>query len=338
MFAEDGSHYAFRGTLDAAGRDWRIEVDGEEVARAPFLGPLAFSPDGAGLGFWEARDDEGVLVRLDTSSGKRWKSHRPVSLLEGAAGVPHFSRDGKRMVATARGSDGSVLMLATRGGCKAAADAKGWITAPQLAPNGREFAYVLFDELGDPPRSFAVRGKKRLGNAQDQAGFGRYSPDGKHYAYTVRKDGLAGLAIDKDSSAKTVYYAVIEVAWDEASERVAYVASYDGPSLVTSNGEQYEEGGGMWFVVNRAVGSDSGEDGPGFVQVADPVFSPAGDRLAYRARRGLRWLVVVDGQESEVYDEVGPPVFSSDGTRVAFGARRDRELRWKVMELDAGVR
>ena len=337
-FSEDGSHYAFRGQTDEVGEPWVLELDGEEVARAPFIGPLAFAPNGAALGFWELDGDEGALACLDPVSRKRWKRGRTISVVDREAGLPHFSRDGKRMVATAKGAEEHVLLLATKNSTKVVADAKDWITAARISPDGRELGYVLFDSTGERQRSYAVRGKKRLGTSMDTAGFGRFSPDGKHYAYTVRQNGLAGLAIDKDSTAKTVYYAVIDVAWDSAGERVAFVANYDGPSMVAANGEQFEESGGMWFVVNRAVGADSGEEGPGFFEVANPVFSPSGDHLAYRARRGLRWLIVVDGQQSEVYDEVGPPSFSADGTRVAFGARKGRELWWKVMEVESAIR
>jgi WD40 repeat protein len=338
LFAANGSHFAFRGELAEAGSSWAVELDGERVASAPFIGPLAFAPDGAGLGFWEVSGDEGVLVRLDTIKHSRWKQGRAVSLVDQNAGTPHFSRDGKRMIATAGGAEEHVLMLATRGKTKPVADAKHWITAARISPDGREYGYVLYDSGSGTQRSYAVRGKKRLGASMDTAGFGRFSPDGKHYAYTVRQNGMAGLAIDKDSTAKCEYYAVIDIAWDSAGERVAYVANYDGPSMVAANGAQFEESGGMWFVVNRAVGSKAGEDGPGFVEVADPVFSPASDHLTYRARRGLRWLIVVDGQQSEVYDEVGPPIFSSDGTRVAFGARKGRELLWKVLEVESAIR
>lgn len=337
-FSGDGSHYAFRGQLDEVGEPWVLELDGEERARAPFIGPFSFAPNGAALGFWEVDGDEGVLAGIDPASGKRWKQGRSVSVVDREVGLPHFSRDGKRMVSTAKGAEEHVLLLATKSSTKVVADAKDWITAARISPDGREFGYVLFDSTGERQRSYAVRGKKRLGTSMDSAGFGRFSLDGKHYAYTVRQAGLAGLAIDKDSTAKCVYYAVIDVAWDSAGERVAFVANYDGPSMVAANGEQFEESGGMWFVVNRAVGSDSGEEGPGFVEVADPVFSPAGNHLAYRARRGLRWLIVVDGQQSEVYDEVGPPSFSADGTRVAFGARKGRELWWKVMEVELAIR
>ena len=51
-----------------------------------------------------------------------------------------------------------------------------------------------------------------------------------------------------------------------------------------------------------------------------PVFSPDGKRVAYSARKGGRWFVVVDGQAGPEYDGImaGTPVFSPDGKRLAY--------------------
>jgi len=53
------------------------------------------------------------------------------------------------------------------------------------------------------------------------------------------------------------------------------------------------------------------------------VFSPDGGRLAYGARTGKMWHVVVDGQEGEPLDFLGSATgirFSPDGRRLAFAA------------------
>lgn len=333
LFAPDGSRAAFRGKLPGVAGAWAVVIDDEVVAEAEFIGPLAFSPDGARLAFWEVDAQEDALTCVDAGTGKRWKRGRRVSLVDEAAGLPSFSADGKRVIASAKGAEEHVLVLATRAGSKVVVESKGWLTAPRMSPKGREFAYVEYDEGASPARMFTVRGKKRLSTSMDGGGFGVYSPDGRKFAYLVRKDGKTGVAIDSDSSSKPIYYGVVEIAWHPGSERVAFVANHEGPSLVAANGESFEEGGGMWFAVDRAVGAKDGEEGPGFVEVDALVYIPAGDHLAYRARRGLRWMVVVGEARSEVYDEVGPPVFSPDGTKVAFGARRGRELLWRVLEV-----
>jgi hypothetical protein len=49
-------------------------------------------------------------------------------------------------------------------------------------------------------------------------------------------------------------------------------------------------------------------------------------RLAYAARRGASWVVVVDGRElpGGAADGAGDPVFSPDGRRLAYLVRRGR--------------
>ncbi len=70
------------------------------------------------------------------------------------------------------------------------------------------------------------------------------------------------------------------------------------------------------------------DGGPEYDGLAGLLFSPDGWRVAYRARREDRWLVIVDGVEGQEYDGIsdGAPVFSPDGNHVAFLA--EREGRW----------
>ena len=51
--------------------------------------------------------------------------------------------------------------------------------------------------------------------------------------------------------------------------------------------------------------------------------SPDSRRVAYMARVGNKWFVVVDGKEEKQYDSImeGTPIFSPDSRRVAYGAR-----------------
>ncbi len=95
--------------------------------------------------------------------------------------------------------------------------------------------------------------------------------------------------------------------------------------------------GGPFATVNRiektwAVVVD-GRPGHSYGSVGRPVFSTDGKRVAYAARRGSKWLMVVDGKEQgDLYDAVGVavlnaigecrPVFSPDSRRLAYQARR----------------
>ena len=59
------------------------------------------------------------------------------------------------------------------------------------------------------------------------------------------------------------------------------------------------------------------------------VFSPNSRRLAFPARRGAGWHVVLDGQEGEAFHGVGEIVFSPDSRHVAYLARRGG--KWHIV-------
>jgi hypothetical protein len=61
------------------------------------------------------------------------------------------------------------------------------------------------------------------------------------------------------------------------------------------------------------------------------VLSAAGDRLAYGALKGDKWVVVVDGQESEPADGIGAKMvfFSPDGKHSAYACTTAH--KWSVV-------
>ena len=68
--------------------------------------------------------------------------------------------------------------------------------------------------------------------------------------------------------------------------------------------------------------------------------TPDSRRVAYVARRGGKWLVVVDGVEGKEYDAIGAPLFSPDGQRVAYslaGARGARHYRVTGVRCEIGL-
>lgn len=72
-----------------------------------------------------------------------------------------------------------------------------------------------------------------------------------------------------------------------------------------------------------------GVAGPEYDEVLHLAFSPDRRRMAYAARTGKEWKVVVDCQTGASYDDIFGPTFSPDSKRVAYGARQGK--RWLVV-------
>jgi len=78
---------------------------------------------------------------------------------------------------------------------------------------------------------------------------------------------------------------------------------------------RYEDQGPGQIIVD-------GVPGEKYEDVTDPEWERTGSRLAYAAKRGAKWFVVVNGVEGEKYDgiEIAPRyvLFSPDGSRLAY--------------------
>lgn len=70
----------------------------------------------------------------------------------------------------------------------------------------------------------------------------------------------------------------------------------------------------------------NGEDkGAEYDQVEWIIFSPDSQHLAYRAKQGQTWMVVVDGEPGFPYQEVGAIAFSPDGQHLAYAAKKGKQ-------------
>jgi Tol biopolymer transport system component len=76
-------------------------------------------------------------------------------------------------------------------------------------------------------------------------------------------------------------------------------------------------------------------DKPGheFDSVDEPVFSPDGKAVAYRAKRRTKQFIVANDKEGPGFDWVSTPVFGPNGREVAYVTADGRELWLKVMDL-----
>ena len=93
---------------------------------------------------------------------------------------------------------------------------------------------------------------------------------------------------------------------------------------------------GAWFLL-----VDNRESGP-YEDISPPLFSPAGNRLAYYAKRDKRWFAVIDGEEQASITGKFVPwwlvnkiAFSPDSRRVAYVAFTDNDKGHLVVDGQA---
>ncbi|MDS4022412.1 MAG: hypothetical protein RKR03_18185 [Candidatus Competibacter sp.] len=117
----------------------------------------------------------------------------------------------------------------------------------------------------------------------------------------------------------------------------AIQASADGKRILlheTVEDQRESEKPGRWLALydvpsKTCYSANLAKDGrwgrAPFDRVGNPVFSPDGGKLGYRAKQGDRWFVVVNDRRTPDFDLVSAPVFSPDGQHVAYWARQDKK-------------
>ena len=175
-----------------------------------------------------------------------------------------------------------------------------------ISPDGRRIAYI---EKVDNKQAAVFDGQRE--QPFDEVAELTFSPDSRHRAYAAR-DGKQWLIV-VNGRPQPPQLRVGPPNFSPHSKRLAYTALLpDGEHVCVMElpggpGKQYER-----------------------IFEGRLVFSPDGNRLAYGARKGDKWLVVVDGRESELYDFLGSTTgihFSPDGSRVAYAALVDKKWR-----------
>jgi type II secretion system protein G len=192
------------------------------------------------------------------------------------------------------------------------------------------------------------------------------SSDGAHLAYSVKKGDRGAVVIDGKKGAD--YDSVPTPSFDPGSAVPTYVATR-GKKQVAVVGDreagEFEhvmaidvspdgrtiaiaaaEGGKMtpWFGIQVYTGGRhfvliNGLKGPDFDEIGYPRMCRTG-RVAYAARKGNVWSLVLDGVKGPDFDGVSGHriVFSPDGSRVAYsaniGGTWDPQLRFQKGGID----
>ncbi|MBU1102683.1 hypothetical protein KJ853_03460 [Patescibacteria group bacterium] len=67
-------------------------------------------------------------------------------------------------------------------------------------------------------------------------------------------------------------------------------------------------------------------------EISRIIFSPDGQKFAYKAKLNGKEFIIVNGQEGKGYDSVGSPIFSPDSQKIAYRVSLDK--KWRIVVND----
>jgi len=283
-FSPDSKRFAY---VAGIGNKRFVVVEGKKGKLYDNIGKggLIFSPDGKRT-VYSARIGNKYLVVVD---GKEEK------LYDRILSVPTFSQDSKQLAYSAR--DGNKSFIVVNGKEEKAYDSIGEDT-PIFSPDGKRIAYVI---VVDDKWIVVVDGKEGK-QYDDIASTFLFSPDSKRLAYIARRGNKQTLVVDGKEG--KLYDGILKdtFVFSPDSKRFAYAAreSYKYAFVVIDDIEQKRYDG-----------------------IANLIFSPNGNRVAYMAKLGDKRVVVIDGKDNKLYDDLvqSSIIFSADGKHVSYGAK-----------------
>jgi WD40 repeat protein len=346
VLSPDGRRIAYGAGVDGK---WCMVVDGKEQGRYDTVLTPIFSPDGRHLVFqakigvkWyivmDGVQNQGTLASYTTPVFSADSSS--LAYVEAAASNSNmrlivtnivFSRQSEKL------SIGDLLFTTNRGRTKIAAaqvvDGKFRIidfnfANPDTVHEGK--LYDLIERLtlssdGVSVCYCALLGRNRLivlDGKEEELPEGRL-PDQP----VIRPDhkGVGAIML-----AKNRYF--LHQSFEATKEPVKSYDEAANLSYGTDGSYAYAaRNGKSWFVVVNGI------EGPVYDRVVDPIFSPDGKYLVYRARRdGKRFVVTADGKNGTVikehtsFEQVLDVTFTPDGRSIAYGVKAGQKLIWKV--------
>jgi hypothetical protein len=293
VFSANGEHVAY--PVQSSKRAFVIS-DGnpgpgfDEISEAP---PI-FSADGKHIAYGARTENKWRMV-VDGQPGPEFEE----------VGDLIMSADGLHTIYAARQAGKLLVVTDGRPG-----PAYETVCALVLSSDGKRVAY----EARDRGKAFVVVDGQAGPNFEAIAkGTPIISEDGRRVVYVARRGGQSILVVDGEERATCEAIAGTSLRLSSDGERIAYASARgDG------RGEK-------WRIVAN------GREGPEYDTIckSDPIVGADGHRLAYGAKKGGHWTVVLDGQEGPAIQSRGKLIFSANGASIAYSAQR--EGRWAVM-------
>jgi len=315
-FSPDGKHIAYLASLGNAVAEAArasIVVDGQVVGthKAVAEDSTLFSPDGTRFSYAALGEDGRRTVYVDGKPGPAWEM----------AGLTAFSDDGRHVAYAAKDHGVFYIVLDGQKGPPLARILQG--NPFRFRPGSGEVVYPAL-----------VNGKWRMfagGQWEveyDGLGPAVFSKDGRHMAYVARRatggaPGQNEAVAAIDGRLGPAYASIEGIAFSDDGKSVGYAATKEHGVRVVVNGKELgpfkEHGAGvpLWNADGSRYAFYASADEEGKTCIVTPAgkgraydevkglaFSPCGKWLAYAARRGPTWCLVINGSEGQPHEEV----------------------------------
>ncbi len=351
VLSPDGSRLAYGAHPDGNDRKWCMVVDGKEGKRYDTVLTPIFSPDGKHL-LYQAKDADKWYIIVDGAPNQGTPaSYSPPLFSSDSSSIAYVesaaSIGDTRLIVTdllfhkqrGRISIGDEVLVINKNRTRIAAveAVKNkfrvidlMFDKPDLFREGPLYDVIEQLTLSDDGRSIsycALKGGSRLIKLDDRE---ELLPAGRAPELPVIRPDKKGVGILlAENNRISLHHCFINgrekgKIYDEAS------------TLTYGNDGSYAYAartGKNWFVVVN------GNEGPAFDKVVEPLFSPDGKHVAYRARKdGKRFVVLADTLAKTVaahppYEQVSRVKFTADGKSIAYGVKDGNRLAWKVAPL-----
>ena len=219
----------------------------------------------------------------------------------------------------------------------------------ETSPDVYRLAYTRFTDQGQ----YVVLGEEKQG-PYDEIELLSFSPDSQHIVYVAKLGDKKFVVLD---GIEQTYYDDIftSVIFSPDSQRIAYVAKKDKKLIAVIDGSEFiydniqrgirlSPDGQRFAFVARDLNANAfvvldGNEGKKYDDIEiynlDLYFSPDSQHLAYLAKKGDDWFVVLDGEKGFPFRESYPDlVFSPDSQHFAYHAKIGEQV---VIILDGQI-
>lgn len=347
VISPDGRRFAYTAMDDK--NIWHLVTDSKEDVEFHHLGEPVFSPDSRHIACQaSANEDWYIAVDNIQSKGGKFSYDQPL-----------FSADSAKIAYVENLDENMRKLYIVDLRLKSLRILDSVVSPVVSSPDGKQIAVVI--RKNDKQRVVRISFDKpdivNEGSEYNSISNLIFSPDGKSIAYYIERGGAQYLVLNTSEERLEFTPAKLPVVNPVLPEVATAVITPNGMRLYQGfkpgavKEKSYDDITGIIYSkdgIQHAYAATkgkagfiviNGKEGSHFDKAVEPVFSPDGKRIVYRARKdGKRFVVVADSdgktlRQHRAYEQVFQPVFTPDGKSVAYGVQDGKKLVWVVEKL-----